>query len=48
MTDQGRDRDAEVGRGGGRAQSGAVNSADMYREMRWSVFCPDVMIIKSL
>ena len=32
MADQGRDRDTEVGGGGGRAQSVVVNSAGMYRE----------------
>lgn len=46
MTNQDRHRD-RVGWGsaGGRAESVAVDSAGMYREMRWSVFC---LIIKSI
>lgn len=34
MTDRGRDRETEVGWGGGRAQSVVGNSTDMQREMR--------------
>ena len=38
--------ETDVNGGGCRAQSVDVNSKGLYTEMRWSVFCPDVMIIK--